>query len=146
MFHIYFIYLFQYIFIKNMRSEQIATFLCWNTQCGQWYVETDVNMGSCVGVMVEGIQSLQKFLHVLLLGVNTCCPGRRSCFNVVVVLALSFRWLTGSTGHKGHCPLIGSDNPHWHARGQSEVSVLCVCVCTLPEETHIFVFVRVCLF
>lgn len=30
-------------------------------------------------------------------------------------------------GHKGHCPLIGSDTPLWHARGQSEVSV-CLCV------------------
>lgn len=62
---------------------------------------------------------------------------RRSCFNVAVVLALSSRWLKlrkgtllASTGHKGHCPLIGSDNPLWHARGQSEVSVLCVCLLT----------------
>ncbi len=32
-----------------------------------------------------------------------------------------------SFGHKRYCPLIGSDTPLWHARGQSEVSVLCMC-------------------
>lgn len=53
-------------------------------------------------------------------------------FNDWGLFGLSFRWISSEFNFlrtQRYYPLIGSDTPLWHARGQSEVSVLCVYVC-----------------
>lgn len=59
--------------------------------------------------------------------------GDFQSFNDWGLFGLSFRWISSEFNFlrtQRYCPLIGSDTPLWHARGQSEVSVLCVYVCS----------------